>query len=93
VLRLSEIIGALSYLRELCAAGDAPAWRARMTALIEAEAPTPARRERLAGAFNKGFSGYALNHRTCTPAAQLATERSLAEGSRLTREITSRYGG
>ena len=93
VLRLSEILGALSFLRELCSAGDAAGFRARMTALIEAEAPSPARRERLAGAFNKGFSSYALSHRTCTPAAQLAAERSLAEGARLAREITSRYGG
>lgn len=93
LLRLSEIMGALAFLRPLCGAGDGPDWRRRMTGLIEAEASSPARRDRLAGAFNKGYRGYALVYRTCTPSAELAISRYLDEGGKLTRDLTTRYGG
>lgn len=93
LLRLSEIMGALAFLRPLCGAGDGPDWRKRMTGLIEAEANSPARRDRLAGAFNKGYRGYALVYRTCTPSAELAIARYLDEGGKLTRDLTTRYGG
>jgi uncharacterized protein (TIGR02301 family) len=36
LLRLAEIMGSLAYLREICAAREAPAWRDRMVALVEA---------------------------------------------------------
>jgi uncharacterized protein (TIGR02301 family) len=93
LLRLSEIIGALAFLRPLCAGKDEQEWRVRMTELIEAEASTQPRRERLAGAFNRGFREYGLVYRRCTPAAELAIDRFLAEAGSLTRELASRYGG
>ena len=71
-MRLSEIIGALAFLRGLCAAPDAAEWPARMKALMEAEGVTPGRRDRLAGAYNRGYRGYALTYRVCTPAANEA---------------------
>ena len=37
--RLSEILGALHYLRALCGANEGQKWRAEMQALVEAEAP------------------------------------------------------
>ena len=43
-----------------------------MKALIESEGVTPARRDRLAGAYNRGYRGYALTYRVCTPAAHEA---------------------
>jgi uncharacterized protein (TIGR02301 family) len=93
LLRLSEIMGALAFLRPLCGASDGPDWRKRMSGLIEAEASSPARRDRLAGAFNKGYRGFALVYRTCTPSAELAISRYLDEGGKLTRDLTTRYGG
>jgi uncharacterized protein (TIGR02301 family) len=42
--------------------------------------------------FNRGFRGYELTYRSCTPNAQTAISRYLAEASRLTRDITYRYG-
>ncbi|MEJ1937837.1 TIGR02301 family protein [Nostoc sp. NIES-2111] len=93
LLRLSEIIGALAFLRPLCAGKDEQDWRVRMTELIEAEASTQPRKERLAGAFNRGFREYGLVYRRCTPAAELAINRFLAEAGTLTRELASRYGG
>jgi uncharacterized protein (TIGR02301 family) len=93
MLRLSEIVGALAFLRSLCAAPDAGEWPARMQALLETEGTTPARRERLAGAYNRGYRGYALTYRTCTPSATEASARYLKEGDTLSRNLAGRYGG
>jgi uncharacterized protein (TIGR02301 family) len=93
LLRLSEIMGSLAFLRSLCEQGDQGEWRTRMTALIDAEAATRARKERLAGAYNKGFRNYSTTYRRCTPSANLAIERYLAEGGRLARAISGRFGG
>jgi uncharacterized protein (TIGR02301 family) len=90
--RISEILGALHYLRPLCGADDGPAWRDKMRNLIDAEGGPADRRERLAGAFNEGYNGFQLTYRTCTPSADLAVRRYLAEGAKLTREIATRHG-
>jgi uncharacterized protein (TIGR02301 family) len=90
LLRLSEIVGSLAFLRTLCAGPDAPEWPKRMQALIDTEGTTPARRERLAGAYNRGYGGWALTYRVCTPSAQEATARFLQEGETLSRNLTSR---
>lgn len=90
LLRLAEVIGALAFLRELCDAADAAEWPERMQALLEAEGP--ARAERLAGAYNRGYGAFALTYRVCTPSADLAISRYLDEGDRLSRLIASRYG-
>lgn len=92
LLRLSEILGALSYLRDVCGARDGDAWRAKMSALLDAEAKTQTRRERLAGAFNRGFRGYEVIYRTCTPNAETVITRYLNEGGRIARDINYRYG-
>jgi uncharacterized protein (TIGR02301 family) len=93
LLRLAEIMGALSWLSDLCGAHDGDAWRARMSALLDAEASTPARRERLAGAYNKGFRGYEAVYRTCTPNARVVIARYLDEGGRIARDVANRFGG
>ncbi len=91
LLRLSEILGALTYLREVCRAGDADQWRARMQTLLEAEGKPDARRDRLAGAFNHGMQGYALSYRSCTPNARFVIQRFLTEGADLARGLENRY--
>jgi uncharacterized protein (TIGR02301 family) len=93
LLRLAEILGALSYLRDICSARDGEAWRSKMSTLLDAEAQTQTRRERLAGAFNRGFRGYEVIYRTCTPNAETVIARYLNEGGRLARDINYRYGG
>ncbi|MGF9756924.1 TIGR02301 family protein [Microvirga sp. 0TCS3.31] len=93
LLRLAEIMGSLAMLRPLCTAPDAQEWSRRMQVLLEAEGSTPGRKERLAGAYNKGYQAYALTYRVCTPSAQEASVRFLAEGEQLARSITGRYGG
>ncbi len=91
LFRLAEILGALTYLRGVCGAGDADSWRARMQTLLEAEGKPDARRDRLAGAFNHGMQGYALSYRSCTPNARFVIQRFLAEGADLARGLENRY--
>ncbi len=89
--RLSEILGALHYLRDICGAKEGAIWRNEMQALIDAEAPSGERRNRLMASFNRGYSGFQQTYRTCTPAADFAIRRYLEEGARLSRDITARY--
>ena len=93
LLQLAEIMGSLAYLRTLCGGKEAQDWRARMTALVEAEGRTPQRRERLTTAFNRGFRAYSLTHRSCTEASQEASARLASEGEALSRALAGRYGG
>jgi uncharacterized protein (TIGR02301 family) len=93
LLRLAEIMGSLALLRPLCSAPDSGEWKTRMQALLDAEGTTPGRKERLAGAYNKGYQAYALTYRICTASAQEASNRYLREGETLARNIASRYGG
>ena len=90
--RLAEILGALHHLRTVCGANEGQAWRDDMQALIEAEAPSGERRDRLSASFNRGYRGFQQTYRTCTPAAHVIIRRYLEEGSRIAHEISSRYG-
>lgn len=89
--RLSEILGALHYLRNLCGAKEGLRWRNEMQALMEAETSAGERRARIVASFNRGYRSFQQTYRTCTPAADFAIRRYLEEGSKISREITARY--
>ena len=89
--RLAEILGALHYLRGICGANEGQKWRNEMQALLDAEAPSGDRRNRLQMRFNRGYRGFQQTYRTCTPAADLVIRRYLDEGAKIAREITARY--
>jgi uncharacterized protein (TIGR02301 family) len=89
--RLSEILGALHYLRGICGANEGQKWRNEAQALIDAEAPSGDRHEQMIASFNRGFRGFQQTYRACTPAADFAIRRYLDEGAKLAREITARY--
>lgn len=89
--RLAEILGTLHFLRNLCGANEGPKWRDEAAALIEAEAPTGTRHDKMVDSFNRGYLDYKEAYRTCTPAAHIVIRRDLAEGARLSRDITARY--
>ena len=91
LLRLSELLGALHYLRGLCQAADAPAWRAKMNALIASEGIDEAGRARYAGAFNRGYRTFRLTYRTCNNAATDTVKAYLDEGGKIARDLHSRY--
>ena len=83
LLRLSEILGAVHYLRELCGNSDGQLWRERMRDLMEGEGSSALRRAKLTRSFNTGYRSYSRTYQTCTPSAQTAIDRFLAEGTQL----------
>jgi len=91
LLRLSEILGSVHYLRTLCKDGTADSWRQSMQDLLDREAGGEAeRRARMTAAFNRGYRTFASVYTACTAAAVVADERYRAEGATLSSEITAR---
>ena len=89
--RLSEILGALHYLRSICGSNEGAKWRTEMQALIDAEASASDRRAKMVAGFNRGYNGYQQTYRTCTPAAETSIRRYLEEGAKIAREVTARF--
>ncbi len=92
LVRLSEVIGALAFLRDLCGQKDGEEWRMKMSALLDADAPSGSRHDKYVAAFNRGFRGYELTYRACTPNARIATARYLDEAASISRDLTYRFG-
>jgi uncharacterized protein (TIGR02301 family) len=83
LFRLSEILGAVHYLRELCGADEGQLWRERMSELVKSEGSSALRRAKLTRSFNKGYRSYSRTYNTCSPSAQSAINRFLTEGAQL----------
>jgi len=88
--RLAEIMGSLYFLEPLCKSGGAD-WREQMEQLIEADQPDEDRRQRLAGAFNSGYTAFSRLYQGCTASASEALTRLLGEAEKTARDIHSRY--
>lgn len=89
--RLSEILGALHFLRGICGSNEGQKWRGEAQALIDAEAPIGDRHDQMVAGFNRGYRGFQQSYRSCTPAAGLVIRRYLDEGAKIARDITARY--
>ena len=83
LLRLSEILGAIHYLRELCGANEGQIWRKQMEELVRVEGSTAIRRANLVKGFNKGYRGYRRTYRACTDSAKTAVDRFMEEGEQI----------
>jgi len=92
LMRLSEIFGALHFLRPLCAENDTPSWRDQMEDFLDAETLDENRRRRFIERFNQGYRGFSVAYRDCTDAARLAMAQYLTEGETIISDVTSRYG-
>lgn len=91
LLRLSEILGAIHYLRELCGANEGQYWRERMRELMEAEGSSALRKARLTRAFNQGYRSYSRTYNTCSPSAQTAVTRFISEGAELSDGLVKTF--
>ena len=89
--RLSEILGALHFLRGICGSNEGQKWRNEAQALIDAEAPERRPPRSDGASFNRGYRGFQQSYRTCTPAAKIVIRRYLEEGAKIARDITARY--
>jgi uncharacterized protein (TIGR02301 family) len=88
---LSEILGALHFLRGICNSNEGQKWRNEALALIDAEAPSGKRHDDMVASFNRGYRGFQQSYRTCTSAADLIIRRYLEEGGKIARDMTARY--
>jgi uncharacterized protein (TIGR02301 family) len=83
LMRLSEILGAVHYLRELCGANEGQLWRDRMRELLDSEGTSALRRAKFTRSFNQGYNSYSRTYRACTQTAQTAISRFLSEGEQI----------
>ncbi|MFZ2100780.1 MAG: TIGR02301 family protein [Oricola sp.] len=91
LMRLSEVLGSIHYLRNLCGE-TSNEWRDQMQQMLAVENPEPLRRARLIASFNRGYRTFDSVYESCTEQALEAANRYVKEGLALTREINSRYG-
>lgn len=91
LMRISEILGAVHYLRELCGANEGQFWRERMRELMDAEGSSALRRARLTRAFNQGYRSYSRTYNTCSPSAQTAVTKFISEGAQLSDGLIKSY--
>ena len=87
LLRLSEVLGAIHYLRELCGAEEGQLWRQQMKEILRSEGTTAIRRAKLVKGFNKGYRGYRRTYRSCNKSAKVAINRFMEEGADLTTAL------
>ena len=87
LFRLSEIMGAVHYLRELCGADDGQRWRTSVSDIINAEGTTALRRATLAQRFNRGYRGYRRTYRNCTPSARSTIDRFIKEAIEISETL------
>jgi uncharacterized protein (TIGR02301 family) len=87
LMRLSEILGAVHYLRELCGANDGQKWRDQMKELMDNEGSTALRRARLTRSFNNGYRSYSRTYSVCSTSAQTAIARFLTEGAEIAETL------
>lgn len=90
LMRLSEILGAVHYLRELCGAAEGQLWRDEMRKLVKVEGTTAIRRAKLVKGFNKGYRGYRRTYRSCTEPARQAVERFMEEGEQIVATLVQK---
>ena len=87
LLRLSEVLGAIHFLRELCGSNDGMLWRDRMVELMNSEGSSALRRVKLTRAFNSGYRSYSRTYTNCTPTAQGAINKFMAEGAGIADDL------
>lgn len=91
LLRLSEVLGSLHFLRNLY--GETTnVWRDQMETLVSTEKPEERRRAQLVANFNRGYRSFSSTYATCTPSAIEAIRRYTVEGEKISSEIAGRYG-
>jgi uncharacterized protein (TIGR02301 family) len=92
LMRFSEIVGAVAYLDLLCDPGVDGPWRAKMAALIAAQAMSEDERRRTVDRYNRGYRTFASIHRTCSDQTRSVLKQYLTEGAEIANRIDERFG-
>jgi uncharacterized protein (TIGR02301 family) len=92
LVRLSELLGTISYLDGLCGNADAARWRGELARLFDAQGLDEAARRPYVAAYNRGLRSVVVAHRTCGPEARAVLDRFIDEGAALAADIDRRFG-
>ncbi len=86
--RLSELLGSIHFLRELCGANEGQQWRDRMKDILDNEGTSALRRARLTRSFNAGWRLFSRTYSSCTPSAQATVQKFLAEAAQIAEGLS-----
>jgi uncharacterized protein (TIGR02301 family) len=89
LMQLSQILGALHYVRKLCAPSDGDFWRDRMMEMIRLEKPSVAEREQLIQQFNVGYDDATSRFPTCTADARSFASDTAKQGEKVALGIAN----
>lgn len=87
LMRLSELLGELHYVRSLCDPQNPSFWRDRMNEMIRLEKPPIQQRNDMIGQFNTGYNEAKAQFTTCTDQARSLSEAAAREGEGLARQL------
>jgi len=93
LVRLSEILGAVHHLREVCNANEGQLWRLKMQELIRLEQPDENLKELMVARFNRTYHQHRLAYSRCTGLARTDIARFLDEGAALTEMLAAKSQG
>ena len=93
LIRLSEILGAVHHLREVCNANEGQLWRMKMQELLKLEKPGSDVKDVMVAHFNRTYHQHRLAYSRCTGQARTDVTRFLDEGAALTDRLAARTRG
>lgn len=91
--RLSEILGAVHHLRQVCNANEGQLWRMKMQELLKLEHPDANLKELMVSRFNRAYHQHRLAYSRCTGQARADLVRFLDEGAALTERLAAGANG
>ena len=87
LLRLTEILGSVHYLRAVCGADDGQRWREIASELVRTEGSSALRQATIAQRFNAGYRSYWRTYRRCTPSARNSIARFVKEMREIANDL------
>lgn len=87
LIRLSEVLGAIHYLRALCRTNEGQLWRNKMTEMLETEEPDEDQRQLLVSHFNITYHRYRKAYERCTTQAVSDANQFIEEGEQLSDRL------
>ena len=91
MLRLSELLGGMHYLRNLCNQNEGQMWRDEMSNLIDLEDPSEIRRALFVARFNRTYRALREIYSVCTPSAVEIANKYKEESALIANELISQY--
>lgn len=98
ILKLSELMGSVAFLADLCPDMHDPAqngemWRQKAQSLLDTQAKSDILKALMAGAYNRGYQDYEVNYNACTDVARTGFSRDLSAINHLASALTRKYSG